>query len=99
MRAPYTRALAAIAVLCAVLVFAAGASGNPAAHPSYKRATVGAYGGEPDIVSDTNGVLYDSTPSGGMILYRSATHGSTWKKATTADPQSGDTCVFTDQSN
>jgi hypothetical protein len=43
--------------------------------------------------------LYDTTPSGGTLLYKSTNHGGTWTKATTADPSSGDDCVFTDQSN
>jgi hypothetical protein len=67
--------------------------------PSYKLANVGAYGGEPTITANSKGELYDTTPSGGTILYKSTNHGSTWTQATTADPPSGDDCVFTDQSN
>jgi hypothetical protein len=67
--------------------------------PVYSLANVGAYGGEPSITANGNGELYDTTPSGGTILYKSADHGSTWTKATTADTSSGDDCVFTDQSN
>jgi hypothetical protein len=45
------------------------------------------------------GELYDTTPSGGTVLYKSTTHGASWTQATTADASSGDDCVFTDQSN
>ena len=100
MRARSRRALAAIAALCAVVaVTAAGASGISTAHPAYTLATVGKYGGEPTIASTSKGVLYDTTPSGGTLLYKSTNHGRTWTKTTTADPSSGDDCVFTDQSN
>jgi hypothetical protein len=77
-------------------VRAAGAKPKP---PAYSLANVGAYGGEPSITANGNGELYDTTPSGGTVLYKSTNHGSTWTQATTADPASGDDCVFTDQSN
>ena len=100
MRARYSLALTATAVFCSVAALsAAGATGTMTGAPAYKLATVGAYGGEPTIASSTKGELYDTTPSGGTLLYKSTTHGSTWTKATTADPSSGDDCVFTDQSN
>jgi hypothetical protein len=67
--------------------------------PGYTIANVGAYGGEPSIVSDTLGQLYDTTPSGGTIAYTSTDKGTTWKQVTTADPASGDDCLATDQSN
>ena len=67
--------------------------------PNYSVANVGAYGGEPSIVSDNLGQLYDTTPSGGTITYTSTNHGSTWKQVTTADPSSGDDCLATDQAN
>src|SRR5205807_5709939 len=90
-----------IAVLA---VFSAAAPGagpkpSPMKSPVYKLATVGAYGGEPSIASNSKGELYDTTPSGGTILYKSTNHGSTWAQATTADASSGDDCVFTDQSD
>src|SRR5437763_10448385 len=66
--------------------------------PSYSLANVGAFGGEPTIAAGPSGELYDTTPSGGTILYKSTTKGSSWTKATTADPASGDDCVSTDQS-
>lgn len=78
------------------LVPAAGA--KPTKAPAYSLANVGAYGGEPDITANSHGELYDTTPSGGTVLYRSTDHGSSWTKTTTADPASGDDCVFTDQS-
>lgn len=76
-----------------------GASPGQAAGPAYTLADVGAYGGEPSIVSDHLGQLYDTTPSGGTITYTSTDHGTTWKQVTTADPSSGDDCLATDQAN
>src|SRR2546421_10800634 len=67
--------------------------------PSYSLTNVGAFGGEPTIAASGKGELYDTTPSGGTILYKSTDQGATWTQATTADPSSGDDCVFTDQSN
>src|SRR6266699_5968597 len=67
--------------------------------PGYSLANVGAYGGEPSIVSDSLGQLYDTTPSGGTIAYTSTSHGKTWTQVATADPNSGDDCLATDQSN
>jgi len=67
--------------------------------PTYSVANVGAYGGEPSIVSDRLGRLYDTTPSGGTIAYTSTDHGATWQQVTTADPSSGDDCLATDQAN
>src|SRR5690348_13158898 len=69
------------------------------ATPTYSLAVVGAYGGEPSIAANNRGELYDTTPSGGTVLYKSTNHGGTWTKATTADPSSGDDCVSTDQFN
>jgi hypothetical protein len=65
--------------------------------PAYSLANVGAYGGEPSIVSDTSGRLYATTPEGGTLTYTSADRGATWAKVTTADPSSGDDCLATDQ--
>ena len=98
-----TRALASAASLGS-LVAAGLALGSPLAAlgapaPAYSLANVGPYGGEPSIVSDSVGQLYDTTPSGGLLTYTSTDHGSTWRQVTTADPNSGDTCVTTDQSN
>src|SRR5438132_1232237 len=78
-------------------------SGSPAvmgaAPPRYAVANVGPYGGEPSIVSDHTGRLYDTTPSGGTITYTSADHGVTWTPTATADQNSGDDCLATDQQN
>src|SRR6266436_602517 len=74
-------------------------TGWAASSPGYSLANVGPYGGEPSIVSDSLGQLYDTTPSGGTIAYTSTSHGKTWTQVTTADPNSGDDCLATDQSN
>ena len=60
---------AAAGSLASAGVVAATVVGTPAgalaaSTPSYKLVTVGAYGGEPSFVSDSKGVLYDSSPSG-----------------------------------
>jgi hypothetical protein len=89
--------LAPIGIYCFVATPAAGAKASKP--PAYSLANVGAYGGEPSITANTKGELYDTTPSGGTILYKSTNKGSTWTQATTADPSSGDDCVFTDQAN
>jgi hypothetical protein len=67
--------------------------------PSYTLANVGAFGGEPSITANSKGELYDTTPSGGTLLYKSTNAGATWTQAATADASSGDDCVFTDQTN
>src|SRR5881398_2374144 len=73
--------------------------GLAASSPGYSLANVGTYGGEPSIVSDSVGQLYDTTPSGGTLTYTSTDRGKTWRPVTTADPNSGDDCLATDQSN
>jgi hypothetical protein len=73
--------------------------GLAANSPGYSLANVGPYGGEPSIVSDSVGQLYDTTPSGGTLTYTSTDRGKTWRPLTTADPNSGDDCLATDQSN
>src|SRR5437879_6081505 len=87
--------------LAAVMAAAVGLSpGVLAANPpGYTVSDVGAYGGEPSIVSDNAGRLYDTTPSGGTITYRSINQGATWSQVATADPNSGDDCLATDQAN
>src|SRR5205823_10539287 len=70
-----------------------------ASSPGYSLANVGPYGGEPSIVSDSVGQLYDTTPSGGTLTYSSTDRGKTWRPVTTADPNSGDDCLATDQCN
>src|SRR5258705_3481597 len=79
--------------------FVGGVIARSPSAPGYQVVDVGAYGGEPSIVSDTNGNLYDTTPSSGTITYRSNDRGRDWRQGTTADPNSGDDCLATDQSN
>src|SRR6266699_3874610 len=106
MKLRCSHALAVVAVLLAIAAIgpASGASGKPAppapksAAPAYKLADVGPFGGEPTIAANGKGELYDTTPSGGTLLYKSTNHGATWTQTTTADPSSGDDCVTTDQS-
>jgi len=66
---------------------------------AFSLANVGPYGGEPSLISDSKGVLYDATPSGGTVIYRSTDHGSSWKPGAVADPNSGDDCLGVDQSD
>ena len=91
-------ALAVVVALAATATVGAVTARSPIP-PAYQVVNVGAYGGEPSIVSDTSGRLYDTTPSGGTITYRSTDRGTTWQQTTTADPNSGDDCLATDQSN
>src|SRR5260370_28768761 len=89
-------ALASIGALITVAVTSSpgviGATG-----PRYSLANVGAYGGEPSIVSDHTGRLYDTTPSGGTLTYTSTNHRASWSQVTTAHPNSGDDCLPTHQ--
>jgi hypothetical protein len=90
--------LLAFAGVCGAAV--PGVAGAKASKPpAYSLANVGAYGGEPSITANSKGELYDTTPSGGTVLYKSTDRGVSWTQATTADPASGDDCVFTDQSD
>ena len=95
------RGLLAIAGAASVIAAAVGSSPGAVAAgaPGYSAVDVGAYGGEPSIVSDNAGQLYDTTPSGGTITYTSTNRGAQWRQVTTADPNSGDDCLATDQSN
>ena len=70
---------------------------SAANHQRWRIADVGPFGGEPSIASDPHGNLYDITPSGGMIAYRSSNRGNTWAPVAVADKSSGDDCVTTDQ--
>jgi hypothetical protein len=97
-RSTVLRAVAVLAI-ATLLAAAAGSQTLAAGPPAYTLANVGAFGGEPSIVSDSAGQLYDATPSGGTLTYTSINHGSTWKQVTTADPNSGDDCLATDQAN
>jgi hypothetical protein len=71
--------------------------GAGAAVQRWSLVNVGPFGGEPSLVSDPHGVLYDATPSGGMRTYRSASHGRSWAATTLPDKKSGDDCLATDQ--
>src|SRR5439155_18975931 len=94
------RVLAAVAAAALVATaVVGGVTARSTSAPGYDVANVGAYGGEPSIVSDGRGNLYDTTPSGGTITYRSIDRGATWQQTTTADPNSGDDCLATDQAN
>jgi len=95
------RALLAAAGIGSLVAAAVGLSpaALAAASPGYKVVNVGAYGGEPSIVSDSLGQLYVTTPEGGTVTYTSTNGGSTWRQVTTADPNSGDDCLATDQAN
>jgi hypothetical protein len=72
-----------LAAAIAVSLCSSGVS-SAAAPPGYIVADVGAYGGEPSIVSDNAGQLYETTRSGGTISYTSTNQGTTWRQVTTA---------------
>jgi hypothetical protein len=82
---------------------AASLSSPLAAHastpPSYNLVNVGGFGGEPSITSDSNGVLYDTSPST-VHVYRSGDQGNSWTQMA-PDPAtgSGDDCLATDEAN
>ena len=91
------RVLLALAVVALVATASGGTViARSPIPPAYQIVNVGAYGGEPSIVSDSSGYLYDITPSGGTITYRSTDRGATWQQTTTADSSSGDDCLATD---
>src|SRR5438046_9974739 len=46
-----------------------------------------------------NVALFDPTPRSATIMYRSIDRCQNWQHGTTADPNSGDDCLATDQSN
>jgi hypothetical protein len=98
-----TRALAAAGVASVIAGSVAMAMGSAVtalgAAPAYTVATVGPYGGEPSIVSDSTGRLYESTPQGGTITYTSTNGGASWNHVTDATTRSGDDCLATDQAN
>src|SRR5205814_2388403 len=60
--------------------------GLAASSPGYSLANVGPYGGEPSIVSDNVGQLYDTTPSGGRPPHPSTARGKTWGPVTPSLP-------------
>ena len=66
--------------------------------PVFNLAPVGAFGGEPSLTSDSNGVLYTTTPSGPQT-YRSTNQGASWTQIQSPDNNSGDDCLNTDAQN
>ena len=75
------------------------ATAHAAAAPAYSVVNVGKqYGGEPYILSDPSGNLFDSSPSLGATFLLSTDHGSTWTGPVGPDPASGDTGLGSDQS-
>jgi hypothetical protein len=100
-RMPFRRG--ALTLLAAVPLVVAVATLPPAASaatpPAYQVHRVGPYGGEPSIWSDGRGILWSTYLHGDPNIYRSTDHGTTWKATKSADPNTGDDCVVTDQSN
>src|SRR5467141_2185859 len=97
-------AVTVVGVACVVaadigLAMGASIGALGASPPTYSVANVGAYGGEPSIVSDRLGRLYDTTPQGGTLTYTSTNHGASWTQVATASTRSGDDCLATDQAN
>lgn len=88
-----------LGIAVCVVAFGCISGAAVASTPRYRLANVGPFGGEPTITANKKGELYDITPSGGTILYKSKNHGASWTKATTANTSSGDDCVFTDQAD
>jgi hypothetical protein len=107
MKALRARIFATAGVASVIAAAAGMAMGSPVtalgAPPVYTVATVGTYGGEPSIVSDTTGRLYETSPqsgsSTGTFTYTSTSAGTTWAQVTTAKARSGDDCLATDQAN
>lgn len=100
---PGRRYAAAVSVATLALLAGPALAGSASAAttppaPSYSLANVGAFGGEPSITAAPDGTLYDTTPSGGTVMYRSTDGGQSWTQTATADTSSGDDCVTTDQS-
>jgi hypothetical protein len=92
-----TALLSGLAVLGTVLLTMSPGATAASSHQRWSLVNVGAFGGEPSLAADPHGVLYDVTPSGGMVGYRSTNQGKTWKPTAVADASSGDDCVTTDQ--
>src|SRR5438105_10748077 len=97
------RLLIAVSALAALVLASTAAQ---ASAPKFSLSIVGAYGGEPSIISDSNGVLYDTTPSSLSVngsdvipIYRSTSRGKSWTRIQEADTSSGDDCLGMDQAN
>src|SRR5438552_10341932 len=87
-----------MALACAVIAVAGFQARALAGPLTFTLSQVGAFGGEPSFTSDSNGVLYDTTPSG-PATYRSNDHGVTWTLIQSPDNNSGDDCLNTDSEN
>ena len=94
---------AALALAGAAALGAAALSVPGVAHAqgtvSFAQDIVGPFGGEPSLTSDTNGVLYDSSPSGPETFRGVTDHSTgrtTWTAIQSPDTVSGDTCINTD---
>ncbi len=95
------------ALLIIGLTQAASVGSSAAQSQSFNLVNVGAFGGEPSITSDGNGVLYETSPSGlpsGPLkgdppIYRSTNAGAKWTMIQPADNNSGDDCIDADQAN
>ena len=96
----FTGLRAAAGFAAALCCLSVGVSGASAARGplAFDTVNVGAYGGEPSLTAGPSGELYDTTPSGGTVMYKSTDRGQTWTQTGTADKNSGDDCVATDQS-
>lgn len=73
---------------------------SAATPPAYKVHKVGAYGGEPSMWVDSKGGLWSTylpSDNNNPNIYHSTNHGATWQPVTTADKNSGDDCIVTDQ--
>src|SRR5207248_3120871 len=97
------RASTRVLLLCAtagvgVALVAASPGATASVHQHWTLANVGKFGGEPSIAIAPDGVMYENTPSKGMVSYRSSDHGRSWTPTTVADKSSGDDCLATDQS-
>ena len=95
-RLSFTMALATAFAAASSLSLGGMVRSAGAAAQTYTLADIGAYGGEPSITSDINGVLYDTSPSD-SVVYRSTDQGATWVPHPGPD-SSGDDCLATDQS-
>jgi hypothetical protein len=94
-----TRVWASIAVGClAGTLLGVSNVAHAAGPPVFSLSPAGAFGGEPSVTSDTNGVLYATSPSGPQT-YRSTDKGATWTNIQSPDNNSGDDCLNTDQAN
>ena len=71
-------AVVVTAILVGVVV--GGTSARSSTPPAYQVGDVGAYGGEPSIVSDKSGHLYVATPEGGTLTYLSTDRGQHWQQ-------------------